>query len=124
MGVEPTSVTTSRGRPRAGRAALGVRPRPQRHPPRRVLLHHRPRPDARGRPRLGSAKEAKDDLATFSRLMNDAGSRSYVDAVLAAYLGDDAAGMKRLEEAIARDRVQSHFLVDAACAYSLASQAV
>ena len=39
------------GRARAGPDPLGVRPRPRRHAPRRVLLHHRRRPVAGGRDR-------------------------------------------------------------------------
>ncbi|HLN28584.1 MAG TPA: protein kinase [Gemmataceae bacterium] len=74
--------------------------------------------------RLGKGKEARDDLAKFTVLSADPSTKAYADALVAAYLGDEDQGMKRLEAAVTANAKQAGFLYDAACAYSLATEAV
>jgi serine/threonine protein kinase/formylglycine-generating enzyme required for sulfatase activity len=71
--------------------------------------------------RLGKAKEAKDDVAKFEQLDRDFTQRAYLEAVVSAYLGEEAEGMKRLEAAINSNPEQANLLYHAACAYSVAS---
>jgi formylglycine-generating enzyme required for sulfatase activity/tetratricopeptide (TPR) repeat protein len=72
--------------------------------------------------RLGKAKEAKADLAKFQELSTDRAGYPYREAVVLAYLGEDAEGMKRLESAIAADPNDPRLLSDAASAYGLATE--
>ncbi len=74
--------------------------------------------------RLGKTKEANTDLSEFRKRNNNPSTGAYTDAVGAAYLGDDEQGMKRLETAVTANAKESGFLYDAACAYSIASDAV
>jgi formylglycine-generating enzyme required for sulfatase activity/tetratricopeptide (TPR) repeat protein len=74
--------------------------------------------------RLGKTKEAKEDLARFQELSTDAGQKAYADAVVSAFLGEDAAGMKRLEAGIAANGKDADFLYNAACACAVASRAL
>jgi formylglycine-generating enzyme required for sulfatase activity/tetratricopeptide (TPR) repeat protein len=74
--------------------------------------------------RLGKAKEASTDLSGFKKRDNNLITGAYTDAVVAAYLGDDEQGMKRLEAAVTANAKESGFLYDAACVYSIASDAV
>jgi formylglycine-generating enzyme required for sulfatase activity len=74
--------------------------------------------------RAGRAAEAKADLAQFQKLSTNASTRAYLDAVVAAHLGEDAEGLKRLEEALARNAPEVGFLYNAACAYAVAAQVV
>ncbi|MHB1425376.1 MAG: protein kinase domain-containing protein [Gemmataceae bacterium] len=74
--------------------------------------------------RLGKAKEANADLSEFRKRNNNPSTGAYTEAVVAAYLGDEEQGMKRLEAAVASNAKESGFLYDAACAYSIASDAV
>ena len=50
--------------------------------------------------RLGKAKEAADDLAHFTKVNDSASQRAYTDAVVAANLGQDEPGIKRLEASL------------------------
>jgi formylglycine-generating enzyme required for sulfatase activity len=74
--------------------------------------------------RQGKAKQARADFARFQQLTTDPSPTAYLDAVVSAYLGDDAAGLKRLEAALVQSGQPASFLYNAACAYALASQAV
>jgi formylglycine-generating enzyme required for sulfatase activity len=74
--------------------------------------------------RQGKSKEAKADLAKFQESLPDPESVAYLDAVIAAYLGEDNAGMKRLETALARPVRKAEHLYLAVRAYAVASQAV
>ena len=71
--------------------------------------------------RLGRAKEAADDLARFTKVSDSASQKVYTDAVVAANLGQDEAGMKRLEAAVATRLKDKEFLYDAACAFAIAA---
>jgi serine/threonine protein kinase/formylglycine-generating enzyme required for sulfatase activity len=73
--------------------------------------------------RLGRKKEAQADLARFGDLSPRASQRAYLDAVVSAYLGDEAAGLKRLETTLAGHARDPAFLYDAACAYALVAAA-
>jgi formylglycine-generating enzyme required for sulfatase activity/tRNA A-37 threonylcarbamoyl transferase component Bud32 len=73
--------------------------------------------------RLGQADDARKDLAAFRR-GGAASSAAYLDAVVAAYLGEDAAGFQRLEAALREHPRDANFLYDAACAHAQAAQAV
>ena len=68
--------------------------------------------------RWGNAERAKRDQAKFAELNQNPIKHAYLDAIVAAYLGDDVAGMKRLEAAISKDPTT---LYDMACAYSVAA---
>jgi formylglycine-generating enzyme required for sulfatase activity/tetratricopeptide (TPR) repeat protein len=74
--------------------------------------------------RLRKSMEAKADLARFVELGTDASEKAHVDAIVAAYLGEEAEGMKRLESAITADSKKADFLYNAACTYSVASSIV
>ncbi len=74
--------------------------------------------------RSGKAAEAQADLAQFEKLPASAGSKAYAAAVVAAYLGEDVEGMKRLDAAVAENAKDGSFLYDAACAYAVAARAV
>jgi serine/threonine protein kinase/formylglycine-generating enzyme required for sulfatase activity len=74
--------------------------------------------------RLGDAAAARQDLAEFLKRSTSSNAMAYLDAVVAAYLGEDGLGLARLDEAVTRNRHVPDFLYDAACAYALASAAV
>jgi formylglycine-generating enzyme required for sulfatase activity/tRNA A-37 threonylcarbamoyl transferase component Bud32 len=84
-----------------------------------VLYHYRALVHAR----LGHAAPARHDLAEFQKRSDQAGTKACVDAIVAAYLGDDAVGLKRLEAALADHAKEPGFLYDAACAYAVAGRA-
>jgi serine/threonine protein kinase/formylglycine-generating enzyme required for sulfatase activity len=69
--------------------------------------------------RLGKDKEAKADLAKFQELSTDTGPKAYAEAVVLAYLGEDAEGMKRLETALAAHAEDAAFLYHGAAAWLL-----
>ena len=68
--------------------------------------------------RLGNAEQAKLDQATFIELNQYPIKHAYLGAIVAAHLGEDADGMKRLETFITED---PGTLYDIACAYSIGS---
>ena len=72
--------------------------------------------------RTGQIEEAKNDLAKFEELGNSTNTKVYLDAVVSAYLGEDAESMKRLEPFIKENENDAGSLYDAACAYSIASK--
>jgi formylglycine-generating enzyme required for sulfatase activity/serine/threonine protein kinase len=74
--------------------------------------------------RLGRAAEARKDLAEFRKRDGKASTLAYLEALVAVHLGQDEAGLRRLEEGIATHARDTGFLYDAACAYSLAAAAV
>src|SRR5207302_5989144 len=74
--------------------------------------------------RLGPAEEARRDLADLQRRNFSPGQFAFVDAAVAVYLGNDAEGLKRLDEALAARPGDANFPYDAARAYALASAAV
>ena len=74
--------------------------------------------------RAGKAEDATKDLAKFTELTPSASSKAYLDAVVAAHLGDDEQGMKRLEAALEGHSDDSGFLYDTTCAYSIAAAAL
>ena len=80
--------------------------------------------------RLGRAAAARADLAFYCQLPTKVSQQANLDAHLAALLGDEVEGMKRLEAALAAHapgwfaRTDSSFLYDAAHAYALAAEAI
>jgi serine/threonine protein kinase/formylglycine-generating enzyme required for sulfatase activity len=70
----------------------------------RALLHAR----------LGNAAAAKRDLAEFLKRNTQAELTAAVPAIAAAYLGDDVAGMTKLEAAVAANKNQAAVLFQAA----------
>jgi formylglycine-generating enzyme required for sulfatase activity len=74
--------------------------------------------------RLGKTMEAKADVARFQALSSDLRLQAYLDAVVSAYLGEDAEGMQRLEAALAATAKHADWLYTAARAFAVASQAV
>jgi formylglycine-generating enzyme required for sulfatase activity len=74
--------------------------------------------------RIGKRTEALADLASYWDTRADENRSASLDALVAAYLGDDAAGMKRLEAALAKHEWQSQFQYEAARAYAQASRIV
>jgi len=81
---------------------------------RRAVLHAR----------MGTEEAAKSDSAKFNELSKSDSSKAYLDAVVAAHLGEGEKGMKRLETGVAVHSSDSSYLYDAACAYSIASKVV
>jgi serine/threonine protein kinase/formylglycine-generating enzyme required for sulfatase activity/tetratricopeptide (TPR) repeat protein len=73
--------------------------------------------------RAGKAIEANTDLAQLEKLTPSVSLQAYVAALVAAYLGEDAEGMKRLETAVAQNAKDASFLYQAACAYAVAVRA-
>ena len=71
--------------------------------------------------RMGNKEAAKHDLSEFSRLGQSESANARLDAIVAAYLGEDEEGMKRLEAVIRDHSDDARFLYDATCAYSVAS---
>jgi serine/threonine protein kinase/formylglycine-generating enzyme required for sulfatase activity len=76
------------------------------------------------RAHLGEAAAARKDLAEFQKLNLAPQKKAYLDAVVCAILGEDAAAMKRMEAGITAHARDSGFLYDAACAYAVASGVV
>jgi formylglycine-generating enzyme required for sulfatase activity len=79
---------------------------------------------ALARARQGKTKETKADLAKYQELRPEPESLAYLDAVVAAYLGEDIAGLKRLEAALGRPGRKAEMLYQGARAYAVASQAI
>ncbi|HUY33569.1 MAG TPA: hypothetical protein VMV69_12540 [Pirellulales bacterium] len=69
--------------------------------------------------RLGRPEQARADLAKFTTLTASASQRVYLDALVAAQLGEREAGIERLEAAVAKHSQDGNFLYDAACTAAL-----
>jgi serine/threonine protein kinase/formylglycine-generating enzyme required for sulfatase activity len=69
-------------------------------------------------------EEAHKDLAAFRQLKAPLKDQAFLEAVVSAYLGEEAAGMMRLEGAVARHGASPDLLFRAACAYAVASRVV
>ncbi|HET6879621.1 MAG TPA: hypothetical protein VFI31_05690, partial [Pirellulales bacterium] len=78
---------------------------------------------ARAYARLGKVAEANADLEQFKKLVNDPTHAPCNEAVVGAYLGDDEAAVKRLEEALAANTPAHVCLYHSACALALISEA-
>lgn len=74
--------------------------------------------------RAQRGEEARQDQAQFEELSTDKRQMQYLDAIVSAHLGEDIEGMQRLEEFITDSPDDIFTLYDAACAYSIASEAV
>jgi formylglycine-generating enzyme required for sulfatase activity len=73
--------------------------------------------------RMGNAEEAKQDLVKFTEVDTSASAKAYLDAIVAAYLGEDAEAMKRLEAFIEENKEDTDAFYNSAYAYSIASGA-
>ncbi|HEV3021729.1 MAG TPA: SUMF1/EgtB/PvdO family nonheme iron enzyme, partial [Pirellulales bacterium] len=72
--------------------------------------------------RLGRAEEARADVKRFQSLVESPTSGPYLEAVVAARLGDDREGLARLDAVVAQHARDRWYLYDAACAYAVAAQ--
>jgi formylglycine-generating enzyme required for sulfatase activity len=74
--------------------------------------------------RTGQAEKARRELPLFDKRCPNEGVRASVDAQVLAYLGQAGAGLKRLEEFLARHARDGAFLYEAARAYAQVARIV
>jgi serine/threonine protein kinase/formylglycine-generating enzyme required for sulfatase activity len=74
--------------------------------------------------RRGEAEDARRDLEAYKQLVKLPTSIAFFEAVVAAFLGEDVEGMRRLEAVLAENDKDVGFMNSAAMAYSRASEAV
>ncbi|MGO9462634.1 MAG: protein kinase domain-containing protein [Isosphaeraceae bacterium] len=75
--------------------------------------------------RFGHKKEAKADLAQFQKLGTDAGTKLYLSVIVSAELGEGAGeALEKLQDALKSQPKDVDLAYNAACAYSLAAQAL
>jgi formylglycine-generating enzyme required for sulfatase activity/tetratricopeptide (TPR) repeat protein len=70
---------------------------------------------------VGKPEEAKRDLAEVRHRAPKARNWAHVDAIVAAYLAEDAEGMRRLEAILAEQGADGYVVYNAACAYAQVS---
>ncbi|HKI19965.1 MAG TPA: SUMF1/EgtB/PvdO family nonheme iron enzyme, partial [Isosphaeraceae bacterium] len=75
--------------------------------------------------RLGRKEDAKADLAQFQKLGTDNSTKLYLSVIVAAELGEGAGeAFEKLEDALRTQPKDVDLAYNAACAYSLAAQAL
>jgi serine/threonine protein kinase/formylglycine-generating enzyme required for sulfatase activity len=79
---------------------------------------------ALARARLGRAADARQDMAAYQKASNHPGDNLVLDVAVPAFLGEDAAAVKRLETDLAVRGEDPYWLYHAACAYGAVAQAV